>query len=569
MPNIDFEWIKSYPQGVESDVDTHPFESINDLFEYACEKYADHIAYTNMSKSLTYGQLKNKVELFCSFLQNHLRLKKGDKLALMMPNVLQYPVCLFAALKAGLTVININPLYTPRELTAILPDSNAKAIVVLENFAHVLYQVIDKTQIEHVVIAKVGDCLGFKGSIINLILKLKGFKYYRFKNAISFKKALYLGSLLPYKEVASRYNELAFLQYTGGTTGKPKAAMLSHGNIIANITQAYSFYSPVLKRGQEKVLTAIPVYHVFAMTINLVLMMAIGAHNLLITDPRNIRRFIATLKKHNDISLMTGVNTLFNALLQHKAFDEIKFKKLKLVIGGGAAIQSGVAHLFYQKTGLNILEGYGLTECSPLVCVCPYTTKQYTGTIGLPVPATQVAIIDENGNFIHELDVKGELVVKGPQVMQGYYKNEQATAHTIVNGFCRTGDIAVWKEGGYIKIIERIKDMILVSGFNVFPSEIEDVVSKFTGVLECAVIGIPSENTGEAVCLYIVRKKGSNFTKDDLIEYCKANLTGYKIPKEIRFLNSLPKNTIGKVLRRELREEYKKHLNEKSKHTLH
>lgn len=558
-------WLESYPKEVKAEVDTHAFENLNDLFDFSCEKYADNIAFYNFSRQITYKQVYTRACKFASFLQNILHLSQGDKIALMMPNIIQYPICLFGAIKAGMTVINVNPMYTPRELSVMLPDCEAKAIVVLENFAHSLEEVIDKTKIKHVVIAKVGDCFGYKGQLINFYLRYiaRLVKPYKLPYAITYRQAIHLGGLNPHQEVALHYNDIAFLQYTGGTTGRSKGAMLSHGNIIANVCQATGMYGPKLEQGKEKIVTAIPLYHVFAMTVNLMLMFSIGASNLLITDPRKIKNFIKTLQEHNDITLLTGVNTLFNAIIQHRAFNNVRFDRLKLVIGGGAAVQSAVAAKFYKITKLHILEGYGLTECSPLVSVCPYNINKYTGTIGLPVPSTEVAIIDKNGNFIHDLDVEGELCVKGPQVMQGYFKNDEATKKTIVNGYCHTGDIAVWKAGGYIKLIDRIKDMILVSGFNVFPSELEDVISKMPDVVECAVIGVPSEATGEAICLYVVKKRFSKLNAEMIISYCRENLTAYKVPKIIKFINTLPKNTVGKVLRRALREEYKKSLHGK------
>lgn len=552
-------WLGSYPEEVKPDADLHVFENINEFFEAVCGKYSDNTAFINMSRTMTYAHVFSLAEIFASYLQNELKLGKGDKLAIMMPNLMQYPVCFFGGLRAGLTIVNVNPLYTPRELQLQLRDSDADAVVVLENFADNIGQIVRETRLKHVIVTRVGDLLGFKGKIINCMLKWT-VPEFKIKDHTFFidamKKGLKHGKSRP---VAISFDDIALLQYTGGTTGRAKGAMLSHGNLLSNVAQCYGMYGPVLEEGKEKVVTAIPLYHVFAMTVNLMFLFSIGGTNLLITDPRRIKSFFNDLKRNPDLTVMIGVNTLFNAMLHFRVFEKIKFTRLKLAIGGGAAIQSGVAQRFLEATGINILEGYGLTECSPLVCVCPYNTKTYTGTIGIPVPSTDVRIIDEKGVAITELDVPGELVVHGPQVMQGYYKNEMATKTALMDGYCHTGDIAVWKEGGFIKIIDRIKDMILVSGFNVYPAEIEDVVSHIEDILECAAIGVPSESSGEGVCLYVVRKRGSKITADEIRQYCRKYLTPYKVPKQVLFQKRLPKTTVGKISRRLLRESYKRH----------
>ena len=559
MTQKDLPWIKSYPPEVSFDVDTRPFENLNDLFDYVVRRYADKTAYINMSGHISYENLAVEVEYFAAFLQKYCKLKKGDRLAIMMPNLIQYPIALFAALKAGLTVVNINPLYTPRELGTQLADCKADAIVVIANYAFNLQKVIGQTRIRHVIVTGVGDALGFfRGRLVNFMVRsvLKMVPKFIMPNSISFKKALRIGSQLTLDPVLNRYDDIAFLQYTGGTTGKPKGAELTHGNIIANISELLAYYGSVVDRGQETVVTALPLYHIFAMTVNCMLFFAIGATNILITDPRRIKDFIKELKHHPDISIFTGVNTLFNALLNHPDFEHVALGRLRLVIGGGAAVQSGVAQRFKARTGLNILEGYGLTECSPVCSVCPYTAKEYTGSIGLPLPGTYARIIDADDNEIWDLNTPGELEIKGPQVMKGYYHNEEDTKKVMHDGYVRTGDIAVWLEGGYIKIIDRLKAMILVSGFNVFPSEIEDVVSKFDKVLDCAAIGVKSDKTGEAIKLFVV-KRDPSVTAEEIKDYCRSYLTPYKIPHIVEFTNDLPKSAIGKVLRRRLRTETK------------
>ncbi len=550
-------WLVSYPPGVPDTIDPHPFASLPDLIDFSVERYNDKTAFINLFGSISFRQVQQEAEHFASYLQHVWHLKKGDKIAIMMPNLLQYPIAVFGALKAGLIVVNVNPLYTPRELQAQLQDSGATTIVVIANFAFNLQKVIAQTQIKHVIITNVGDVFGFvRGHLVNFFVRFvqKMVPAFFLPGAVSFREVLHRGAQQHYVPVMLKPNDIAYLQYTGGTTGLAKGAMLSHGNIMANIEQALGMFGNIIKRGEEKALTALPLYHVFAHTINLMLFFAIGATNVLITDPRNFKSFANDLKRHNDITALTGVNTLFNGLLNKNIFKEIKFPHLRLVIGGGAAVQSGVEERFFKETGLHILEGYGLTECSPLCCVNPPTAKTFTGSIGIPVPSTQARIVTPDGKVTWDLNVPGELEFKGPQVMQGYYNRPKETAHAMEDGFVRTGDIAVWQEGGYLKIIDRLKDMILVSGFNVFPSEIEDVVSRFERVSECAVVGVPSEKTGEAIKLYAV-KRDPTLTAEELRQYCRNYLTPYKIPRYIEFVDTLPKSAIGKVLRRCLREQ--------------
>ncbi len=559
-------WYESYPQGVPAVIDPHLFENLNDLFDYATLQYAKRTAFINMKGSITFEDLSREAEAFAAFLQHEWGLKKGDRLAVMMPNLIQYPIVLFGALKAGLIVVNTNPLYTATELLGQLRDSRAKAIVVIANYAFNLQKIIAKTSIEHVVVTNVGDGFGFfRGKVVNFAVRFirKMVPSFLIGGSVSYRRAVKTGAKYSFEEVKVAYDDIAFLQYTGGTTGKPKGAMLSHGNIIANISQGLGMYSNVLKRGEEFLLTAIPLYHVFAMTVNLMLFAAIGGTNLLITDPRRLKDLIADLKAHPEITIITGVNTLFNRMLNHPDFETVNLSNLKLVIGGGAAVQSGVDARFYQRTGLHILEGYGLTECSPLCCVNPSNIDKFTGSIGIPVPSTEARIIGDDGNEIWDVNVPGELEFKGPQVMKGYFNNEEGTRLVMHDGYVRTGDIAVWLDKGYIKIIDRLKDMILVSGFNVFPAEIEDVISRFDRVTECAAIGVPSPETGEAVKLFVV-KKDSSLTKDEIVDYCRQYLAPYKIPKIIEFVDVLPKSAIGKVLRRYLKDGNKAHRNDEN-----
>ncbi len=551
-------WLKSYPEGVPDTVDPFPFANLGDMIDYSGERYNERTAFINMFGSMSFKQVVKEAEDFASFLQHEWQLKKGDKLAVMLPNLLQYPVAVFGALKAGLIVVNVNPLYTPRELQQQLQDSGATAIVAIANFAFNLQKIIASTQIKHIIITSVGDGFGFiRGHLVNFAVRFihKMVPSYFMPGAVTFRQALRRGAQEHFMPVMVKPSDIAYLQYTGGTTGTAKGAMLSHGNILANISQALGMYGQIIKKGEEMVLTAIPLYHIFANTINLMLFFAVGGTNLLITDPRNMTAFIKQLRSHQDeLTAMTGVNTLFNAMLNHGVFRELKFPLLRLAVGGGAAVQSGVEERFFKETGVHILEGYGLTECSPLCCVNPPTAKTFNGTIGIPVPSTLARIVDEQGNEIWDLETPGELEFKGPQVMQGYYHNEKGTARVMHDGYVRTGDIAVWMQDGYIKIIDRLKDMILVSGFNVFPSEIEDVVSRFDRVSECAVIGVPDEQTGEAIKLIAV-KKDHSLTEEELRAFCRGYLTPYKIPHYIEFVDALPKSSIGKVLRRHLREQ--------------
>lgn len=555
-------WLASYPKDVSYDIDLRQLRPLNEVFDSVCEEFAERKAYISMGSSMTYRELAEQVRNFAAYLQQGLKLKKGDCFAVIMPNLMQFPVAVFAAVKAGLRVVNVNPLYTPREMQSVLSDSGATALVILENSAKGLSTILRDTQVRHVIISGAGDLLGkYKGACVNFLLRyvLREVKVYVIRDAIPFRQALEQGRSLKFEPPELEVDDVAFLQYTGGTTGKPKGAMLTHGNIFANVLQAYAMYGPVLKRGRETMMTPLPLYHVFAMTVNLMLAFYIGVTNILIADARKIRMMLRVMKKHPEISIMTGVNTLYNAMLNQKDFSTLNLSSLRLAVGGGAAIQSGVALRFYKETGLHILEGYGLTECSPLCCVNPHTVTTFNGTIGLPVPSTLARIVDVDTNEeIWKHDVPGELEFRGPQVMKGYFHNDKENAHVMDDGWLRTGDVAVWTGGGYLKIIDRIKDMILVSGFNVFPSEIEDVVSHNNQVLECAAIGVPSETTGEAIKLFVV-KKDPALTREEIISYCREFLTGYKVPRQIEFVEELPKSAVGKVMRRYLKQnKYRK-----------
>ncbi len=551
-------WLKSYPADVAPEVDTGLFASLVDMYEFSCEKYADCPALRCMGADLTYAQLDAKARCFAAFLQCELRVRPGDHVALMLPNIIQYPVALFGAMLAGAVIVNVNPMYTPRELVHQLNDSKARVIVVISNFAHTLQLAMQETTaVEHVVVTSVGDeCGGVRGYLINMAVKhLKRMvPRYLLPNAITYRQAMKLGENYPYTRPMIRRGDLAFLQYTGGTTGTAKGAMLSHANLLANIEQIYGMYRARVEEGRENLVTAIPLYHVFALCVNCLFAVRIGACSLLIPDARNIPALVRELAAWEP-TIITGVNTLFNALVNNEKFCNMHLPKLKLTVGGGTSVQKGVELKWFTHTGLHILEGYGLTECSPLVAVCPYDTREYTGTIGIPVPSTEVVIRDEEGRDITEPGRPGELLVRGPQVMSGYYGREVATQKVFDGDFLRTGDVACWaNDGGYIRLVDRKKDMILVSGFNVYPSEIEDVLTMHPNVLEAAAIGVPSRHSGESVKVFVVRKNKS-LTEEAVKNLCRKHLTAYKVPKHIEFRDSLPKTNVGKVMRRKLREE--------------
>ena len=552
---MDKIWLRSYQPGVPAEININEYQSLGELFEQSVGRYRDRTAFICMGAQLSYGDLDRLSRDFASYLQNTLRLPAGARIALMMPNVLQYPVCLFGALRAGYVVVNCNPLYTPRELEHQLKDSEAEAIVILENFAHTLAQVVEKVKIKHVVIARMGDLLGFpKGTIVNFVVKYvkKMVPSWSISGAVDFPQAMAQGASGHLSPVRVTRDDLAFLQYTGGTTGVSKGAMLTHGNMLANLIQAHAWVSPVVAEGKEFVVTPLPLYHIFALTANCFLFLRIGATNLLIVNPRDIPAFVAELAKY-PFTVLTGVNTLFNALLNNAEFAKLNFSTLKVALGGGMAVQRAVAERWKKATGLPLMEGYGLTETSPIVTINPLTVPEYTGAIGLPVPSTEVVIRNDNGVDV-PLGERGELCVRGPQVMKGYYKHPEETANVFFkDGFLRTGDVAVMDEQGFLRIVDRKKDMILVSGFNVYPNEVEDALAMHSGVLEVAAVGVPDEKSGEAVKVFIVRKDPA-LTAAQVIAHCRENLTGYKVPSHVEFRDELPKTNVGKILRRELRD---------------
>ncbi|MBH37738.1 long-chain-fatty-acid--CoA ligase [bacterium] len=550
---MDKIWLKSYPAGIAESINIDDFNSIVDLFEQSCKKFADKPAYNSMGVSLTYGQLDNLSQNFASYLQNELNLTKGDRLAIMMPNLLQYPITLFGAMRAGVTIVNVNPLYTPRELEHQLNDSGAKAIVILENFAHVLEQCLSNTPIQHVITTEIGDCFGsLKRLLVNFVVRhvKKMVPAHTIPNTLSFRQTIQENSFNQFHPIPLTHNDIAFLQYTGGTTGVSKGAILTHANMLSNMQQAYAWVD--LKEGCETVVTALPLYHIFSLTANCLVFMRVGGCNLLITNPRDIPLFIKTLKS-TPFTAITGVNTLFNALMNHPDFSSIDFSNLTLSLGGGMAVQEAVATRWKDLTGCTLAEAYGLTETSPAVCVNPLDIKEFNGAIGLPLPSTEVSIRRQD-NSECAINEEGELCVKGPQVMQGYWNQEEETKNVFTaDGWLKTGDIATMDEGGYCRIVSREKDMILVSGFNVYPNEIEDVVVSLAGVSECAAIGVSDEKSGERVKLFVV-KTDDSLTEDMIKEHCKANLTDYKQPKYIEFRDELPKTNVGKILHRALRD---------------
>jgi long-chain acyl-CoA synthetase len=547
-------WLKSYQAGVPAEIDLNEFRSIGDLFEKSVKQYGPRKAYINMDKAITYAELDKLSAAFGAYCQSVLKLQKGARIALMMPNLLQYPVCLYGALRAGYTVVNCNPLYTERELEHQLKDSGAEAIVIVENFASVLDKVIARTPVKHVLVTQLGDMLDFpKRMIVNVVVKhvKKMVPAWNLPGAVELRDALIEGGRHPLRPVEVGHEDIAFLQYTGGTTGVSKGAMLTHRNIIANLQQAHAWITAGVQ-DNEIIVTALPLYHIFALTANCLTFFKIGATNLLITNPRDIPGFIKEIGKY-PFTTITGVNTLFNAMINNPDFAKIDLSKLRLTLGGGMAVQRAVAERWKQITGVTLIEAYGLTETSPAATMNPLDMPEYNGCIGLPISSTEVTIRDDDGKDL-PLGEPGELCIRGPQVMKGYWNRPDETAKVIMDdGFLRTGDVAVMSSDSYVKIVDRKKDMILVSGFNVYPNEIEDVLAMHPGVLESAAVGVPDEKTGEAIKIFVV-KKDPNLTEASILEHCRANLTGYKIPRQIAFRTELPKTNVGKILRRELRD---------------
>lgn len=549
-------WLSRYPEDVEQTINPDLYPTLLEMFENSVRHYADHPAFINMGVVMTYRKLEERSRAFAAYLQNELKLEKGERVAIMMPNLLQYPIVLFGILRAGLIAVNVNPLYTPRELEHQLNDADVSTIVIVSNFANTLEQVVDNTPVKNVVLTSLGQMLPrAKGTLVDFVVKyVKGMvPKYNLPGAISFRKALYKGRRLQYVKPFMSGEDIAFLQYTGGTTGVAKGAVLTHRNMVANMLQAKAAFQPSFTEGRDTIVTALPLYHVFALTVNCLLFVELGGRNLLITNPRDIPAFVKELHKYT-FNAITGVNTLFNALVNNEDFQELNFSPLKLAIGGGMAVQQGVADQWEKITHVPLIEGYGLTECSPLVAANPYNAKTYNGSIGLPVASTDVRIVDENGQPL-PFDQIGELQVKGPQVMQGYWQRKEATRNTLTeDGWLSTGDIVRFDEQGYLHIVDRKKDMILVSGFNVYPNEVEDVVSLHEKVLEVAAVGEPSPVSGESVKVYVV-KRDTSLTAQEVIEHCRQFLTGYKIPRRVEFRDELPKTNVGKILRRELRDE--------------
>ncbi|RXG88136.1 MULTISPECIES: long-chain fatty acid--CoA ligase [Bradyrhizobium] len=553
-------WLKQYPPGVPADIEPTQYASLVDLLEESFTKFADRKAFICMDKSISYRDLDQMSVALAAYLQGR-GLQRGARVAIMMPNVLQYPVATAAVLRAGFAVVNVNPLYTPRELEHQLKDSGAEAIIVLENFAHTVEQVIAKTPVKHVIVASMGDLLGFKGVIVNLVVRRvkKMVPAWSLPGAVPFNDALSAGRGMTFNKPKLSPGDVAFLQYTGGTTGVSKGATLLHRNIVANVLQNDAWLQPALAApphvDQLMIVCALPLYHIFALTACYLLAVRAGGCNLLIPNPRDIAGFVKELAKYQ-VNSFPAVNTLYNGLMHHPDFKKLDFSKLKISNGGGMAVQRSVADQWKAITGCFIAEGYGLSETSPTLTCNPATATEFTGTIGIPVPSTWISIRDDDGNEV-PLGQAGEICAKGPQVMSGYWNRPEETAKVMTaDGYFRTGDIGVMDEKGYTKIVDRKKDMILVSGFNVYPNEIEEVIASHPGVLECAVIGIPDSKSGEAVKAFVV-KKDPNLTAEAVIKFCQEQLTGYKVPKHIEFRNDLPKTNVGKILRRQLRDEKK------------
>ena len=548
-------WLNEYPAGVPADVDLHEFSSLKDILEKSCQRFADLPAYSNMGVTLRYRDIDRLSRDFGAYLQG-LGLSKGNRVAIMMPNVLQYPVALFGALRAGLTVVNVNPLYTPRELEHQLNDSGSLVIVIIENFAHTLQEVLDKTPVRIVITTELGDLFPFpKRPLVNFVVKRvkKMVPAWRIPGAVPFRQALNQGAGKTLTEVPLTHDDLAFLQYTGGTTGVSKGAMLTHGNMVANLQQASAWLSPFSKPAEETIITALPLYHIFSLTANCLTFMKVGGHNILITNPRDMPGFVKELSKIR-FTVMTGVNTLFNGLLHTPGFEKLDFSSFKIALGGGMAVQRAVAEQWRKVTGVPLIEAYGLTETSPAACINPLTLTDYNGNIGLPISSTELSIRDDEGRELgFGEDQVGEICIRGPQVMRGYWHRPEETAQVMTpDGYLRTGDVGYVNEQGYARIVDRKKDMILVSGFNVYPNEIEDIVAHHPMVLEVAAVGVPDEKSGEAVKIVVVRKDEA-LTAEMLIEHCRRELTGYKLPRHVEFRSELPKTNVGKILRRLLR----------------
>ena len=548
------KWFDSYQEGVPHEIDMNEYKSIVDVLENSFKDFSDRPSFHCMGKTLTFGEMDVLSRKFASFLQNNLGLEKGARVALMMPNILQYPVALFGILRAGMVAVNVNPLYTDRELEHQLNDSGADAIVIFANSASILEKVKSKTKVKHVILTQIGDMLSFpKSLIVNFVIKnvKKMVPAFNLPGHIKFLDALALGDENKFKTETLGHDDIAFLQYTGGTTGVSKGAVLSHGNIVANMIQARAWIKNCILPGQEIIITPLPLYHIFSLTANCFIFSSVGALNVLITNPRDFDGFVKELGKWK-FSAFTGVNTLFNALINHPEFKNLDFSNLKVTLGGGMAVQRAVAEKWKSITGKPLIEAYGLTETSPAACINPLDIPEYNGMIGVPISSTDVKILDDDDKEVAQGE-RGEIAIKGPQVMQGYWNRPEETAKVMTNdGYFKTGDIGVMDENGFFKIVDRKKDMILVSGFNVYPNEIEDVVVSHPKILEAAAIGIPHDKSGEVVKLFIV-KKDQSLTEEEVIKFCKDEMTGYKVPKAVEFREELPKSNVGKILRKDLR----------------
>jgi long-chain acyl-CoA synthetase len=549
-------WHKAYDAGVPYEINPNEYSSINDMLEIGFKKFENNPAFHNMGTTLSYAEIELMSRKFASYLQNDLHLKKGDRVALMMPNILQYPIALFGVLRAGMVAVNVNPLYTGRELEHQLKDADCQAIVIFANSAHVLEKIVKNTPVKHILVTQIGDMLKFpKNYIVNFVLKKvkKMVPDFNLPNTLDFKSCVMKGDADKFKKPDVKLDDIAFLQYTGGTTGVAKGAILTHKNIVSNMIQARAWIKNLITDGQEIIITPLPLYHIFSLTANCFVFNSVGALNVLITNPRDIPGFVKELQKWK-FTAFTGVNTLYNGLLNNEEFKKLDFSRLKVSLGGGMAVQKAVAERWRQVTGKPLIEAYGLTETSPAACINPMTIKEYNGFIGVPIPSTEVEIKDDNGKTV-ALGEIGEICIRGPQVMVGYYNRPDETAKVMtIDGFFKTGDLGFMNEQGFCKIVDRKKDMILVSGFNVYPNELEDVIAHHPKVLEAAAIGVPDEKSGEAVKIFVV-KKDESLTSDELMKYCRDNLTSYKVPRSIEFRKELPKSNVGKILRKDLRAE--------------
>lgn len=549
-------WYKAYDAGVPYEINLNEYSSINEMLEMSFTKFKNNPAFHNMGTTLSYGEIDLYSKKFASYLQNELKLKQGSRVAIMMPNILQYPIALFGILRAGMVAVNVNPLYTARELEHQMKDSGAETIVIFANSAHVLEKVISRTPIKTVITTQIGDFLKFpKNYIVNFVIKKvkKMVPDYELPRALDFKSCVMSGDENAFKRAEVKLSDIAFLQYTGGTTGVAKGAILTHKNMVANMLQARAWIKNFISDGKEIIITPLPLYHIFSLTANCFVFGSIGALNILITNPRDIPGFVKELKKWK-FTAFTGVNTLFNGLLNNDDFRKLDFSGLKLTLGGGMAVQKAVAERWKQVTGRPLIEAYGLTETSPAACINPMTLKEFNGFIGLPISSTDVEIKDDDGKTVPMGEI-GEISIKGPQVMDGYYNLPEETAKVMTpDGFFKTGDLGYMTEEGFVKIVDRKKDMILVSGFNVYPNEVEDVVVQHPKVLEVAAIGVPNEKSGEAVKIYVV-KKDDSLTAEELLKFCREQMTSYKVPKDVEFRTELPKSNVGKILRKDLRAE--------------